>query len=137
MHAMTMEGLVGARMNVNLIDTPMRVYNEAKRKGDTAKMERAMGYVNEFQNKAEEYQVKADKGMEEDAKEAKEKAELEREKVIKKRREECEKFENTDSDSSTASETADASKLEPVIYTKTGETDKNQSESSVSISVSI
>ncbi len=93
MNTKTMEGLVGARTNLNLMNTPMRVYKEARRKGDTVTMERAMGYANEFSDKAEEYKAEADKGMEEDAREAREKAKLQREEAIQKRREEREKLE--------------------------------------------
>ena len=93
MHTKTMEGLIGARTNMNLMNTPMRVFKEARRKGDTETMERAMGYVGDFSDKAEEYKAEADKGMEEDAKEAREKAELQREEAVQKRREEREKLE--------------------------------------------
>lgn len=93
MHTKTMEGLVGARTNMNLMNTPLRVFKEARRKGDTETMERAMGYVGDFSDKAEEYKAEADKGMEEDAKEARKKAELQREEAVRKRREEREKLE--------------------------------------------
>ncbi len=93
MNTKTMEGLVGARTNMNLLNTPMRVFKEARRKGDMATMERAMGYVGEFSDKAEDYKAEADKGMEEDAREAREKAKLQREEAIQKRREEREKLE--------------------------------------------
>ena len=83
MNTKTMEGLVGARTNMNLLNTPMRVFKEARHKGDTATMERAMGYAIEF----------SDKGMEEDAREAREKAELQREEAVQKRRDEREKLE--------------------------------------------
>lgn len=88
MNTKTMKGLIGAGANMKLVDTPMRVYKEARRKGDTATMERAMGYVNEFEDKADEYRVQAEKGTLEEAKEAREKAKLEREEAIEKRREE-------------------------------------------------
>ena len=94
MNTKTMEGLVGARTNMNLMNTPMRVFKEARRKGDTATMERAMGYADEFSGKAEDYKAEADKGMEEDAREAREKAKLQREEAIQKRREEREKLED-------------------------------------------
>ena len=93
MNVKTMEGLVGARTNLNLMNTPFRVFKDARRKGDLATMERAMGYVDEFSDKADEYQAEADKGMEEDAKEAREKERLEREKAIERRREDREKLE--------------------------------------------
>ena len=63
MNTKTMEGLIGARVNMELLNTPMRVYKEARLKGDTATMERSMGYVNEFSDKAGEYKTEADKGM--------------------------------------------------------------------------
>lgn len=93
MNTKTMEGLVGARTNINLLNTPFRVYKEARRRGDTAVMERAMGYVNEFSDKSEEYQAEADRGMEEDAEAAREKAKAEREKAIRKRKEERRELE--------------------------------------------
>lgn len=146
MNTKTMEGIVGARTNMNLTNTPMRVYKEARRKGDMAVMERAMGYVHEFSDKAEEYKTKAHEGMKEEAEEVREKAELEGKDQIKKRKEEQEEFEkrtennrkNTDmveiskdgktlwkekmdlehsvSNSSLPPET----KMEPVIYSRNG-----------------
>lgn len=93
MNAMTMEGIVGASTNTNLINTPMRVYKEAQRRGDLATMERSMGFVGEFSDKAEEYRNAAQEGMKKDAKEAREKAETERERAIEKSREERERQE--------------------------------------------
>ena len=93
MHTKTMEGLAGASLNMKMLNTPFRVYKEAERRGDTAVMERAMGYVGEFADKAKEYQKKTEKGMKEDANEAREKAELEQENAIRKRKEEREELE--------------------------------------------
>lgn len=93
MHAKTMEGLVGARDNMNLMNTPMRVFREAKQKGDTAAMERALGYAGECSDKAWAYKAAADRGMEEDAEEAREKLKLQREEAIRKRKEEREELE--------------------------------------------
>lgn len=150
MNTKTMEGLVGARTNINMVNTPMRVYKEARLKGDTATMERAMGYAGEFAGKAEEYKTESDEGMKEDAKEARERAELQREKAIDKHKEEREKLEertdesrktkedkveisedgkillkeNTDPDNMVYFETkADAvsTNTKPVTYTKAGE----------------
>ena len=165
MHTKTMEGLIGARANMNRMNTPMRVFKEARRKGDTETMERAMGYVGDFSDKAEEYKAEADKGMEEDAKEAREKAELQREEVVQKCGEEREKLEakieeNRNADSNTdiveiseegkvllkdnlaadavGAET-DAVKSdtvkEPVTYTKTGDAVPMEQETSISVSV--
>lgn len=161
MNTKTMEGLTGARVNISLANVPMRVFNEAKRKGDTAAMERAMGYANEFTGKAEEYKTKAEEGMKEDAKAAGEKEKSEREKMLEKRREEREKLQagiegtkaaeldtvevsedgkvllkkmiKTDTVNSAKGE-SDTGK-EPVIYTKTGEV--NQLEQHFNISIGI
>ncbi|MDE6891395.1 MAG: hypothetical protein K2P50_06330 [Lachnospiraceae bacterium] len=119
MNTKIMEGLVGARTNMNLTNTPMRVYREARRKGDTAAMERAMGYANDFCGKAEEYKAEADKGMEEDAKKAREDAKLQCEEAVQKRGEEREKLEERIEEDRNA---ANTDTKEPVIYTKTGET---------------
>ena len=165
MHTKTMEGLIGARTNMNLMNTPMRVFKEARRKGDTATMERAMGYVDDFSDKAEEYKAEADKGMEEDAKEAREKAELQREEAIQKRREEREKLEakieenrNADTNADTVEISEEGKVLlkdnldtdavgvetdvvksdavkEPVTYTKAGDAVPMEQETSISVSV--
>ena len=65
MNAKTMEGIVGSKNNVDLTNTPMRVFKEARRKGDVATMERAMGYAGEFTEKADEYKVRAHEGTKE------------------------------------------------------------------------
>lgn len=94
MHTKTMEGLIGARTNMDMTNVPMRVFKEARRKGDTATMERAMGYVNDFEDKAFQYKDKAEEGMEDEAKEAREKQKKELEESIEKRREERRKAED-------------------------------------------
>ncbi len=106
MNTKTMEGLVGARTNMNLLNTPMRVFKEARRKGDTATMERAMGYAGEFSDKADEYKAEADEGMKKDAEETRKIAEKQCEEAIQNRREEREKLEekveeNRDADTNT------------------------------------
>ena len=165
MHTKTMEGLIGARTNMNLMNTPMRVFKEARRKGDTATMERAMGYVDDFSDKAKEYQAEADKGMEEDAKEARKKAELQREEAVQKRREEREKLEakieenrNADTNADTVEISEEGKVLlkdnldtdavgvetdvvksdavkEPVTYTKAGDAVPMEQETSISVLV--
>ena len=165
MHTKTMEGLIGARTNMNLMNTPMRVFKEARRKGDTETMERAMGYVGDFSDKAEEYKAEADKGMEEDAKEAREKAELQREEAVQKRREEREKLEAKIEENRNADTNADTMEIseegkvllkdnldtdavgvetdvvksdavkEPVTYTKAGDAVPMEQETSISVSV--
>ena len=165
MHTKTMEGLIGARANMNLMNTPMRVFKEARRKGDTETMERAMGYVVDFSDKAEEYKAEADKGMEEDAKEARKKAELQREEAVQKRREEREKLEAKIEENRNADTNADTMEIseegkvllkdnldtdavrvetdvvksdavkEPVTYTKAGNAVPMEQETSISVSV--
>lgn len=164
MNAKTMEGLAGARTNMNLLNTPMRVFKDARRRGDMATMERAMGYVGEFADKAKEYQTKAEKGMEEDAKEAREKANVEQEKVIEKLQEEREEIEERIEESKEADtiEVSEEGKVlleentglsdsdlesdvpkeiktdmvkKPVIYTKTGEVSQSGLGAGVSVSI--
>ncbi len=163
MNTKTMEGLVGARTNMKLMDTPMRVYKEARRKGDLETMERAMGYANECSGRAEEYQAEADEGMKKDAEETRRIADEQREEAIQKRREEREKLEekieesrdadsntdtveiseegkallkdSTDSDSTIPAETKTDAEKEPVTYTKTGETVPAEQGTSISVSV--
>lgn len=106
MHAKTMEGLIGARTNIELLNTPLRVYKEARLKGDADKMEQAMGYMKDFHEDACEYEEVADEGMKKDAEEARKTAKEQREDAIRKRREEREKLEkktegNRDADFST------------------------------------
>lgn len=93
MNTKTMEGIVGAKTNMNMVNTPMRVYREAERRGDTGAMERAMGYAGEYTQKAESYRKEAEEGMKEDAKEAREKEKAEREKAIQKRKEQRQEAE--------------------------------------------
>lgn len=90
MHTKTMEGLIGARTNMELLNTPFRVYKEARLKGDTAMMERAMGYMEDVHEDAYEYKEVADEGIKKDAEETRKIAEEQREEMIKNRREERE-----------------------------------------------
>lgn len=90
MHTKTMEGLIGARTNMELLNTPFRVFKEARLKGDTAKMEQAMGYMKECEEDACEYKETADEGMKKDVEETRKIAEEQREEMIKNRREERE-----------------------------------------------
>lgn len=90
MHTKTMEGLIGARTNMELLNTPFRVYKEARLKGDTAMMERAMGYMGEVHEDAFDYKKEADEGMKKDAEQTRKIAEEQREEMIKNRREERE-----------------------------------------------
>lgn len=137
MHTKTMEGLIGARTNMNLVDTPMRVYKEARRKGDLGAMEK-------------------------EAEEAKEKEKLEREEELEKKREEKREEsreqisrpehadtvelseegkafvrENQDSgiDDASLPATNPAVVKEPVLYTSAGTAKPAESKPTVSVSV--
>lgn len=92
MKAGSMEGLIGASVNMKLSKTPMRVYKEAERKGDTAVMERAMGYATDFQEKAHEYSDKAQEELAKELKEERKEQELKREQAIEKRKEEAKEY---------------------------------------------
>lgn len=166
MNTKIMEGLAGAATSMNLLNTPMRVYKEAKLKGDTATMERAAGYVGDFAGRAEEYKTEAYKGMKEDAKDARKRVEAERMEAARKRKEEREELEkrieesrNKDTagtvedgkllpadnvqadDASAGGEAAEttengAARIEPVVYTKTGEK-QAEPDTMASISISV
>lgn len=127
MHTKTMEGLAGASTNMKLLNTPFHVYKDAERRGDTTVMERAMGYVGDFAEKAEDYQKKAEKGMKEEAKEAGEKAKTEQENAIRKRKEEREELEkriaesrNEDTDTVSISESGKAALDKTADLVQTG-----------------
>lgn len=94
MLANTTGNLLGANTAMDVIQTPMKVYKEARARGDTAVMKRAMGYVENCSDDAWEHKAKADEGLKQEAIEAKEKAQLEREELeqrLKENRRETEK----------------------------------------------
>lgn len=158
MNVKTVEGLVGARTNIDLSDTPMGVFRQAREKGDTAVMERALGYAGDMVETAGNYQTKAEEGMKADAEEAARKAKADLEKAAEHRKEEQEKLEKqiessqtpdidtvdisesskTTSDTSENTEFQDSgteTSAEPVIYTKNGElhSQSETSESSITL----
>ncbi len=158
MHTKTMEGLIGARTNMNLVNTPMRVYKEARRKGDLGAMERAMGYACDFAGRAEEYKEVADEGMKKESEEAKEKEKLELEKKREERREENKEFTdnlgqaatvelseegqellnedlNPDGNDSSVPAADSAALREPVLYTSAGTAKPVETKPSISISM--
>lgn len=93
MNMKTVEGLIGARSNINLSDTAMGVYRQAAQKGDTATAERALGYAGDMVDQAESYETKAEEGMKADAKELRKKAKADQEKVAEKRKEDQRELE--------------------------------------------
>lgn len=92
MKAGSMEGLIGASVNMTLTCTPLRVYKEAERRGDTDVMDRAMGYVTDFQEKAHEYSDKAQEELTKELKEERREQELKREQAVEKRKEETKEY---------------------------------------------
>lgn len=88
MNAGVMEGLIGASSNMKMVDVPMRVYHEAERRGDTATMERAMGYASDFTQRADAYKEKAEEELKLEMDEKRELEKLEREEAIEKAKEE-------------------------------------------------
>lgn len=93
MNVKTMEGLAGASTSIRMISTPMSVADEAERKGDSDKMQRALGYAAGLTEQAADYGEKADEGMKLDAKEAKEKEKLRQEELVEARSKEREELE--------------------------------------------
>ena len=137
MHVKTMEGLTGASMNMKMMNTPFRVYEEAERRGDTATMARAMGLVGETADKAEDYQKKAKSEQENAVRKRKEERGEQEKRIAENRNKNRDTVsisesgkavsgERSDSvqagtDSSVPVEEADVIITEPIIYTKTGE----------------
>lgn len=83
-----MEGLIGASNNIKMVDVPMRIYREAERKGDTATMERAMGYASEFTQKAYDYKEKAQDELIKELKEERKELEEKRKEELEEKQEE-------------------------------------------------
>lgn len=78
MIAKTAEGLIGANNAMNVLQTPMKVFKEARAKGDTETMKRAMGYVEKSNEEAWRKKASADEGLKQEAEENKIKAEEQR-----------------------------------------------------------
>lgn len=66
MHIQTMEGLLGAKTNMNMLEGPIRIYREAERRGDLGAMERAGNYITEFAGRKDDYRKEIEKGMEQE-----------------------------------------------------------------------
>ena len=87
MKAGSMEGLIGASANMKLSRTPMRVYKEAERREDTESMKRAMGYVTDFQGKANKYSDMAQKELAKELKEERKEQEIRHEQALERKKE--------------------------------------------------
>lgn len=107
MNVKTMEGLTGAGASISLLSTPMNVAKEAESKGDTDKMQRAMGYAAGLKEQAEDYGEKASQGMKLEAKEWKEQEKLQREKLIEARKEEQKTLEKQNQKNAAKTEESD------------------------------
>lgn len=93
MIAKTAEGLLGANNAMNVIRTPMKVFKEARARGDKATMDRAMGYVEKSHDEAWEKKYSADEGLKQEAEENKLKVEELREELTERIRESREELE--------------------------------------------
>lgn len=91
MKAGSMEGLIGASMNMELSRTPMRVFKEAERRGDTETMKRAMGYVTDYQEKAQECSDRAQEELPKELKEERKEQAIRRQQALE-RKEESEEY---------------------------------------------
>lgn len=89
MNVKIMEGLAGASSSIQLTAAPMSVAKEAERKGDTDKMQRALGYAAALTEQADAYSEKTSQGMKLDAEEAKKQEELRQEKLAETKKAEA------------------------------------------------
>lgn len=105
MIAKTAEGLLGANNAMNVIRTPMKVFKEARARGDKETMDRAMGYVERSHDEAWEKKYSADEGLKQEAEENKLKAQQEREKLAQRIRENRDELENRIEESDNGIET--------------------------------
>lgn len=87
MQTKTAAGLIGANAYLQETRVPMKVFKEARAEGDTAKMERAMGYVEKLGKTALEYKKQADKGLKEDAEKARKEEREQKEKIEQRTKE--------------------------------------------------
>lgn len=149
MNLKIMEGLIGASGNINMVNVPLRVYKEARQRGDTATMERAMEYAGKFTERAEEYKSKTDEGMKEEVEEIREREKLAQEKrneehmtssmkesmeeSVKESVKESRKIEEEKLDDTSEQDRAetDTGKEKNIMYTKTGEQSKLEQESTL------
>lgn len=141
MQAKTATGLIGANAYLQETRVPMKVFKEARAEGDTAKMERAMGYVEKLGSTALDYKKQADKGLKEDAEKARDDAQKQQEELaqrIKDSRADTEKrIEEARGDNTLAPETAEESAIEAapekiestpeLTYTKNGDVREQKS----------
>lgn len=79
MHSKTMEGLVGAKTNMNMLEVPMRIYRQAERRGDLGAMERAGEYITDFAGRKDDYRKDIEEGMELERKEREKEEEKQKE----------------------------------------------------------
>lgn len=93
MIAKTADGLLGANNAMNVIKTPMKVFKEARARGDKAGMDRAMGYVEKAHDEAWEKKYSADEGLKQESEENRLKAEQTREELTERIRKSFEELE--------------------------------------------
>lgn len=163
MIAKTAEGLLGANNAMNVIRTPMKVFKEARARGDKETMDRAMGYIERSHDEAWEKKYSADEGLKQEAEENKLKAEQEREELAQRIRENRDELENRIEESSgietvisdggkgksetegdtlaeavtaaVSAKAAETAQTDPVTYTKSGEVKVVEVKTEFSVSV--
>ena len=86
MQAGSMNAFMGASSNLELVNTPMKVFKEARARRDTEVMKRAMGYVTEFGKNAEKNADKLGEETIKETREARKQQEIEREQAIEEAR---------------------------------------------------
>lgn len=106
MNVKTMEGLTGASTSIQLTAAPMSVAKEAERKGDTDKMQRALGYAAALTEQADAYSEKTSQGMKLDAEEAKKQEEMRQEKLAETKKAEAQAQKEQTKTESKTEETA-------------------------------
>lgn len=148
--------LIGANVAMDEIRTPMKVFKEARARGDKETMDRAMGYVGSLNDDAWDYKKKADEGIKEEAVEAKEKERLEKEELANRIKESFDEVEkalteasdnpaadneelkpeaNTEQESSEIGEDNKDNIDAPVTYTKAGTVVSMDTDFEISMSV--
>lgn len=130
MKAGSMEGLIGASINMKLTRTPMRVFKEAERRGDTEVMERAMGYVTDFQEKAHECSDRAQEELAKELKEERKEQEIRRQQALERKeetKEYAEKIQENNKSNISATDRVEISEEGKIVLKNNSQTEETTS----------
>ena len=130
MKAGSMEGLIGASVNMKLSQTPMRVFKEAERRGDTEVMERAMGYVTDFQEKAQECSDRAQEELAKELKEERKEQEIKRQQALERKeetKEYVEKIQENNKSNVSATDRVEISEEGKIVLKNNSQTEETTS----------